>query len=106
MLLESSSAQFQYDVLANSKSVLAHMGIPASLTCIAMQPILNKLASSYSEYLDIVQIDLDESPDLVNRYHIREAPTFLLFHRGALIEAKSGYLSQRALENWIELRFG
>ena len=40
MLLESSSTQFQYDVLANSKNVLVHMGIPASLTCIAMQPIV------------------------------------------------------------------
>ena len=106
MLLESSSTQFQYDVLVNSKSVLVHMGIPASLTCIAMQPILNALAAAYAEHLDIVQIDLDEAPDLVNRYHIREAPTFLLFHHGALIEAKAGYLNQRTMEAWLDLRFG
>jgi thioredoxin 1 len=50
--------------------------------CRAIAPILGELANEYDTRLNIVKLNADEHPDVVNRLGILSIPTLILFKKG------------------------
>jgi thioredoxin 1 len=69
--------------------------------CRAFGPIVDSVASSYNG-VSYQKIDIDSSPDLVNRYGITSVPTILLEKDGAVVARRSGASSQSDFARFIE----
>jgi len=47
--------------------------------CKKVKKVLNELPEKYSDLFELIDIDYDQSPELVNDYQVEELPTMLLF---------------------------
>lgn len=93
---------FEQAVLASSLPVLVHFWAPWCGLCRRMTPILNRLQSDCSNYLQIVDINADDNLKLANFYRLTTLPTLLFIENGQVLKRFEGLRSrddfQRALE--------
>lgn len=70
--------------------------------CRMVAPTLDQLAVDYAGRARIVSLNVDESPDIVFRFGVRNAPVFLLFKGGDVAERTSGAAPKSALASLID----
>jgi thioredoxin 1 len=69
--------------------------------CRMVLPALNELAGDYAGRARIVSINIDENPDFVNKFGVRNVPLFLLFKGGAMVD-KHGAATKSDLASLID----
>jgi putative thioredoxin len=91
-LVQTDTARFATDVLAASgkRPVLVDFWAQWCAPCLALAPLLERLAQDLDGRLDVVKVDTDREPELAARYGVRALPTLKLFRRGAVVEEVVG----------------
>lgn len=69
--------------------------------CKMLGPVLEEVAESRSD-VQVVKIDVDQSPNLAKTYGIMSVPTMLLFKDGKMIAKKTGFMPKELVEEWIQ----
>ncbi len=101
MLLHLSSENFDQTVLQSQKPVLVDFWAPWCGPCRIMGPVVEELAGEI-ETADIGKVNVDESPDIAQRYTILSIPTYIIFKRGQTVEQFSGTMDKAQLRSKIE----
>ena len=70
--------------------------------CKQIGPILEEIAESKQNKLIIFKLNIDENPNIPQKFGVRGIPTLMLFKDGNLLDTKVGSLPKTALESWIE----
>ena len=70
--------------------------------CIQIGPILEDIANKHKDKIKILKLNIDENPNIPQKYGVRGIPTLMLFKMGNLIDTKIGSLPQSTLEAWLE----
>ena len=70
--------------------------------CKQIGPILEEIAESKKDKLKIYKLNVDENPEIPQKYNIRGIPTLLLFKDGKLLDTKVGSLPKNMLESWLD----
>ena len=70
--------------------------------CKMLTPVLESVANKLDGKVKIVKVDVDESPDLAQRFGIMSVPTMILFKKGQQTAAFSGYMPEAMLMQNIE----
>ena len=70
--------------------------------CKMLTPVLESVANKLDGKVKIVKVDVDESPDLAQRFGIMSVPTMILFKKGQQTAAFSGYMPEQMLMQNIE----
>ena len=70
--------------------------------CKMLTPVLESVANKLDGKVKIVKVDVDESPDLAQRFGIMSVPTMILFKKGQQAAAFSGYMPEAMLMQNIE----
>ena len=65
-------------------------------------PILEEIASEYSEKLKVCKIDIDSNEGTPPKYGIRGIPTLMLFRDGQVEATKVGALSKSQLAAFLD----
>lgn len=94
-------SSFPTEVLASPLPVLVDISTRWCPPCRAALPIINQLAVQHQGALRIVEIDGDESAELVASLGVLGFPTFLGFNDGKLVERQSGF-SKRSLAQFAD----
>jgi thioredoxin 1 len=68
-------------------------------------PIFEKLAALYGNDFDFVKVNVDELPELADKYGIRAIPTLLLLREGNVVERLVGVRSQQELGHVLEQHY-
>lgn len=68
--------------------------------CKAISPILDDIASSRK--YKIFKVNIDESPNLTNRFKINTVPTLAIFKDGKLTEKYIGYMNKEEIVNFMD----
>jgi thioredoxin 1 len=58
--------------------------------CKALEPVVTDLARNFEGKLRVMQVDLDESPDIASRYAVMSIPTLLLIRDGEVVKRLRG----------------
>jgi thioredoxin 1 len=58
--------------------------------CKMQSPILKEVASEMGEKIKVMKIDVDQNPEIADRYDIRSVPTLMIFKNGESIYRQSG----------------
>lgn len=85
------------DFIASNPVVLVDFWAAWCGPCKMMNPILTKLSEQHT----IAKVNVDEEPELVERFEIRSMPTFLLFRDGKITDRHVGAAGRDAVESWL-----
>jgi thioredoxin 1 len=96
------TADFEQEVLKSEKPVIVDFWAEWCGPCHAVAPVLDKIAGEHDE-LRLVKVNIDEEPELAQRYGIVSIPTIVLFKDGEPAAAAIGAQPKSALEQALGL---
>ena len=68
------------------------------MPCTVMAPVIEELAHDYTEKAAFAKVNVDENPDVPQRYNIMGIPHFLIFKDGKPVERVVGAVGRGPLE--------
>jgi thioredoxin len=65
--------------------------------CKMLGPTFDRLAEKYGEQVTFAKVNVDEMPDVANKFGIRSIPTLVLLQGGNVVEKVVGLRSEQEL---------
>lgn len=87
--IEVHSNNFNTEVLQSKMPVVVDFYANWCGPCKVMSPIIEQLSRELTN-VKFVKVNVDSSPDLMNRYNIGSIPTFLFFKGGSIFAKEVG----------------
>ena len=91
-----TDASFEADVLMNSKPVLVDYWAEWCGPCRQVAPVLEEIAREFGSKIDIVKLNVDQNPYVVQNYGIMNIPTLSVFN-GQVVKQSFGAKPKAAL---------
>jgi thioredoxin 1 len=92
-----TTASFQADVLDNPKPVMVDFWAEWCGPCRMVSPILDEIATEYSDKIEIVKVNVDEEPELAMKYGVTGIPMMAVFQGGAIAKQMVGARPKNAI---------
>jgi thioredoxin len=92
-----TDATFDEDVLKNDKPVLVDYWAEWCGPCKMIAPILEAIAAEHGDKLEIVKLNVDDNPQVTQKYNILNIPTLGVFSGGEVVKELVGARSKSAL---------
>jgi thioredoxin 1 len=70
-----------------------------------LAPMFEKWAGQYGDEFSFAKVNVDELPELADKYGIRAIPTLLLFQEGKVVERLVGVLPEQEFTRILEQHF-
>jgi thioredoxin 1 len=70
--------------------------------CKQIGPILEEIAEEKKDKIKILKLNVDENPQIPQKFGVRGIPTLMLFKDGNLVDTKVGSLPKNMLESWLD----
>jgi thioredoxin 1 len=99
-----TEADFERDVLQTKGLVLVDFWATWCPPCRRLAPTVDALATEYEGRLSVAKVDVDESPELAQRYGIQSIPTLILFRDGQPVDQRLGALPMGELKGFVDAR--
>jgi len=100
MITEANDHNFDKEVMQiRNTKVIVYFCAPWCVPCKQILPTLEKVSSE--GIANFVKVNIDECPDIADRYKIASVPTFIMFYNGEMIDARPGSLNREQLKSWI-----
>jgi len=98
-----TTPQFDAEVLRSETPAIVDFWAEWCGPCRAVSPVLDQIADERAEELRVVKVNIDEEPELAQRYGILSIPTIVLFKGGEPAAAAIGAQPKRMLEQSLGL---
>ena len=95
-----SDADFEKEVLRSSEPVVVDFFAEWCGPCKAMAPALEQVATELKGKVKVVKLDVDQNPDITQKYRIQAMPTLMVFKDGNVVNQKIGALVQKKQLAW------
>lgn len=92
---------FKSEVLNKEGVVLVDFFATWCGPCKMIAPILEELDSEM-DGVEIVKVDVDESPETATVYQIQSIPTLKVFKDGKVVDTVVGFLPKEQIKNLVE----
>ena len=102
VILDSTDTEFDAEVRASDTPVLVDFWATWCAPCKAMAPMLDELARDYAGRVKVIKVEMDANPNTAIAYHVRSAPTLLLFKDGAVQATQVGLVSKSQVQRMLE----
>lgn len=97
-----TDATFDSEVIKSAEPVVVDFFAEWCGPCKAMAPALEQVAQEMAGKVKVVKIDVDQNPEVTQRFRIQAMPTLMVFKDGKVAAQQVGALVQKKkLEDWI-----
>ena len=100
--IKVSDASFKADVLDSKTPVVVDFWAEWCGPCKQIAPALDELAGELGGKVTIAKINIDENPQIPQKYGVRGIPTMMIFQQGQVAATKVGALPKSKIKEWIE----
>jgi thioredoxin 1 len=70
--------------------------------CKMFAPIVEQVSQKYEGKLKVLKVDIDESPEIAEKYSIQSVPTSILFKNNEIAERTSGLISLSQCSEFVD----
>jgi thioredoxin len=98
---EMTSAGWDRDVLQAQGLVLVDLWAAWCPPCRKMGPVIDELARVTAGRVRVGKLDVDQHPEVAERYAVRSIPTLLLFREGRLVDRRVGAMPLDELQAFV-----
>lgn len=88
---------FDEKVLQANKPVLVDFFATWCGPCKMMAPVIDEVSTELAGQVDIYKIDVDENPEIAQRYNVMSIPTLIVFENGEVKNQTMGAQPKQAL---------
>tara|TARA_B100000749_G_C18299309_1_gene411819 strand:- start:235 stop:555 length:321 start_codon:yes stop_codon:yes gene_type:complete len=93
---------FDEEVISSEKPVLVDYWATWCGPCKMVGPIVEEIASEYSEKLKVCKLDVDSNKSSAAQQNVMSIPTLLIFKEGKVVAQQVGALGKNQLTDFIE----
>lgn len=94
--------EFQRKIKYNPRPIIVDLWAPWCSPCKAMAPGFKEISQKYSGQVDVLKINVDDSPDVMKELGVMSIPTVIGFAKGEEILRRTGMQTQGMLEFFFE----
>ena len=99
-LVEASPETFDDEIVA-SVPVLVDFWAPWCGPCRMVSPVVERVGREQAGALKVVKLNVDEAPEISERYGIRGIPLLMIFRGGAEVDRLVGAVPYERLRDWV-----
>ena len=100
-IVHISDESFEEEVLQSERPVLIDYWAEWCGPCKMIAPVLDEIATEYSDRLKVVKLNIDDNPQTPPKYGIRGIPTLMFFKNGQVEATKVGAVSKAQLTAFL-----
>jgi thioredoxin len=104
-MLELTDQNFDEVIKKNKKPILVDFWAQWCMPCFILGPILEKVAQEYEDKLILAKVNLDNAPQISQRYGIEQIPTVVFFKEGKPTSGFIGVRPEPAIKEFLNEAF-
>ncbi|MCM8771907.1 MAG: thioredoxin [Candidatus Omnitrophica bacterium] len=89
------------EIIKNNENVIIDFWANWCMPCKIMIPVFEKLAEKYKNKIVFAKVNVDENPEIAEKYKIMSIPTFIFFKNGNKLQEIIGAMSENIFEKKI-----
>ena len=101
-IVHTTDSDFDADVINADKPALVDFWAEWCGPCKMIAPLLGEAAEEYADKMSVVKLNVDENPNIAQKFGIRSIPTLILFKDGAVQAQKLGAMSKSQLTEFLD----
>lgn len=98
MVIELNSQNFEEEVLKSDITVLVDMYATWCGPCKMQSPIVDEIAKEQDGKVKVTKIDIDEAPEIAEKYGVMSIPTLLVIKNGEVAKQFVGLTDKSTIE--------
>jgi thioredoxin 1 len=103
---EVNDGNFAKIVLGSTGPILVDFWAQWCAPCRALAPVVEAIAEQYRGSAQVVKLNVDDSPSVVEKFRIAAIPTLIVFQNGEEKERVIGAASQEAIASRLDAHLG
>ena len=101
-VIEVSDATFDNEVAKSETPVFVDFWAPWCGPCRSVAPIVEELANQYQGKVKVAKINVDDSPEVAQKFMVTSIPTFILFKKGQAADRTLGAMPKGQFQQFID----
>lgn len=97
----TTTVNFEADVIQSKTPVLVDFWASWCPPCRAIAPSLEEISDELEGKLQVIKVDIDQNPELAQRFGVRSIPTLKVFVEGKVAKEIVGAMPKQALQAQI-----
>lgn len=102
MISNINDLSFDKEVLESEKPVLVDFWAEWCMPCKMLSPVVDEVAKSLGSEVNVVKVNIDESPSSASKLGITSIPTLVLFKEGKPVGKIVGFQPKEQIESTIK----
>ena len=95
-------SNFEQEVLASETPVLVDFWSPWCTPCRMLSPTVDTIAQEQAGRIKVGKVNIDEQPELAERFRVMSIPTLMVFKDGRLVDSTVGVQPKPAILRMLE----
>ena len=102
MALELTDANFEELVMNSDKPVLVDFWAVWCGPCRMVGPVVDEISNDYEGRAIVGKVDVDNNPEVAQKYGIRNIPTILFLKNGEIVDKQVGAVQKNTLAEKLD----
>lgn len=101
-VFDLTKENFDSEVLNNKGLVMVDFWATWCGPCRTMSPVVDQIAEEAADKLKVCKVNIDEQPELAERYQVMTIPTLMVFKDGKAVASTVGVQPKKTVLDMVE----